>query len=72
MLGRLGDTEWLGAAVAKPSSGTSWYAPNSNRLVTETNAAFSNEERVRCRSLLRLAQGRRTVLDPEPLRGKAG
>ncbi|WP_329390119.1 hypothetical protein OG625_38255 [Streptomyces sp. NBC_01351] len=35
-LDRLGDPEWLGAAVAKLSSYTSWYAPKGNRLVTET------------------------------------
>lgn len=35
-LDRLGDPEWLGAAVAKLSSYTSWYAPKGNRLVKET------------------------------------
>ncbi|CAL9332733.1 hypothetical protein [Streptomyces sp. enrichment culture] len=35
-LDRLGDPEWLGAAVAKLSSYTSWYAPQGNRLVAET------------------------------------
>ncbi|WP_328404881.1 hypothetical protein OHS70_36780 [Streptomyces sp. NBC_00390] len=35
-LNRLGDPEWLGAAVAKLSSYTSWYAPKGNRLVKET------------------------------------
>jgi hypothetical protein len=35
-LDRLGDPEWLGAAVAKLSSSTSWYAPKGNRLVKET------------------------------------
>lgn len=35
-LHRLGDPEWLGAAVAKLSSYDSWYAPKGNRLVQET------------------------------------
>ncbi|WP_208614779.1 hypothetical protein [Streptomyces regalis] len=35
-LDRLGDPEWLGAAVAKLSSYTSWYAPQGNRLVEAT------------------------------------
>ncbi|MFE0132518.1 hypothetical protein ACFWY6_13245 [Streptomyces sp. NPDC059037] len=35
-LDRLGDPEWLAAAVAKLSSYTSWYAPQGNRLVKET------------------------------------
>jgi hypothetical protein len=35
-LGRLGDPEWLGAAVTKLSAYTSWYAPKGNRLVEET------------------------------------
>ncbi|MFG2024306.1 hypothetical protein [Streptomyces sp. NPDC048825] len=35
-LDRLGDPEWLGAAVAKLSSYTLWYAPKGNRLVKET------------------------------------
>ncbi|MFG2134648.1 hypothetical protein ACGFNV_43775 [Streptomyces sp. NPDC048751] len=35
-LARLGDPEWLGAAVAKLSSCTSWYAPKGDRLVRET------------------------------------
>lgn len=35
-LDRLGDPEWLGAAVAKLSSYTSWYAPKGNRLVEAT------------------------------------
>ncbi|MFI1280953.1 hypothetical protein ACH4U5_09355 [Streptomyces sp. NPDC020858] len=35
-LDRLGDAEWLGAAVAKLPSYTSWYAPKGSRLVTET------------------------------------
>lgn len=35
-LHRLGDPEWLGTAVAKLSSYTSWYAPRGSRLVAET------------------------------------
>lgn len=35
-LDRLGDPEWLGAAVAELSSYTSRYAPKGNRLMTET------------------------------------
>ncbi|MFI8192087.1 hypothetical protein ACIF8T_25440 [Streptomyces sp. NPDC085946] len=35
-LARLGDPQWLGAAVAELSSCTSWYAPRGNRLVEET------------------------------------
>jgi hypothetical protein len=35
-LERLGDPEWLGSAVAKLSSTTSWYAPKANRLVEAT------------------------------------
>ncbi|MFD7409285.1 hypothetical protein ACFV7R_43155 [Streptomyces sp. NPDC059866] len=35
-LDRLGDPEWLGAAVAKLSSYTSWYEPKGSRLVKET------------------------------------
>ncbi|MFI6933380.1 hypothetical protein [Streptomyces sp. NPDC050287] len=35
-LNRLGDAEWLGAAVAKLSSHNSPYAPKLNRLVKET------------------------------------
>ncbi|MFE4634468.1 hypothetical protein ACFRJ1_13990 [Streptomyces sp. NPDC056773] len=35
-LDRLGDPEWLGAAVAKLSPYTSWYAPRGNRLTKET------------------------------------
>ncbi|MDO0913294.1 hypothetical protein QQM39_21320 [Streptomyces sp. DT2A-34] len=35
-LDRLGDPEWLGAAVAKLSPYTSWYAPKGDRLVEAT------------------------------------
>ncbi|MFC8094407.1 hypothetical protein [Streptomyces sp. NPDC057301] len=35
-LHRLSDPEWLGTAVAKLSSYTSWYAPRGSRLVAET------------------------------------
>lgn len=35
-LDRLGDPEWLGAAVAKLSSYTSWHAPKGDRLVEAT------------------------------------
>ncbi|MFD7261102.1 hypothetical protein [Streptomyces sp. NPDC059874] len=35
-LDRLGDPEWLGAAVTELSSYTSWYAPRGNRLVKAT------------------------------------
>lgn len=40
-LDRLGDPEWLGAAVAKLSTYTSWYAPKGNRLVKETIRSLS-------------------------------
>ncbi|MFI6015120.1 hypothetical protein ACIBAG_41195 [Streptomyces sp. NPDC051243] len=35
-LDRLGDPDWLGAAVAKLSPYTSWFAGKGNRLVEET------------------------------------
>ncbi|WP_405435075.1 hypothetical protein OG373_40940 [Streptomyces avidinii] len=49
-LDRLGEPEWLGAAAAKLSSYTSWYAPKGTRLVTETCRVSASEQKPRARS----------------------